>query len=338
MRLIDPPGGRPWALLGLCGASVLLNLVLAVMLFTGSDSDPVEEPVVQPEAVVEPAVAAVAPVAVAIEPVASLEDPVWKEPLPAGVDVLHANVRHSLARTFQESAGSNADMLSAVYARLFFWELDLRRDLQKGDRVALAWTWDNELADIQVATYESKKLSRTLRAYQYQATGDTFRSWWDADGKEVASRLKTGPLKQYQQITSLLKDRPTHRGMDFKTPEGTDVISPLKGKVTRTNWNTTYNGNCVEIRYKDGTLARFLHLSETAVKPGQNVGVGKRIGASGNTGRSTAPHLHYELERNGGVVDPVQYHGLTRRSIPDADRAGFEAERERLDAMLVDAA
>ena len=70
--------------------------------------------------------------------------------------------------------------------------------------------------------------------------------------------------------------------MDLKTPVGTDIV--LKdATVVRTNWNMKYNGNGIELRYSDG-LARFLHLSETAVRPGQTVSAGQRIGATGIQG------------------------------------------------------
>jgi murein DD-endopeptidase len=122
--------------------------------------------------------------------------------------------------------------------------------------------------------------------------------------------------------------------MDFKVPVGTEVVSPRAGTVVRTNWNFTYNGNAVEVRFNDGTLARFLHLSDTRVQPGQTLAAGAVVGLSGNTGRSTAPHLHYELEKGGKTLDPAHYHGTRRRALTASDKARFDAERERLDAIL----
>ena len=104
--------------------------------------------------------------------------------------------------------------------------------------------------------------------------------------------------------------------------------------MIRTNWNLKYNGNCIELRYNDGVTARFLHLSDTGVKPGQTVKAGERIGATGNTGRSTAPHLHYELDRNGRMIDPVDYHGTTRRALSATDQAKFESTRSKLNGKL----
>jgi murein DD-endopeptidase len=217
-----------------------------------------------------------------------------------------------------------ADIAAAVYTRLFFWDLDPARDLQRGDTVRMAYTWDGSMVDIPAASYTSSKLGGTLLAYRFHATGDDWPSFWDGEGREIAHRLKDGPLLNYQQITSRLKDRPGHKGMDFKVPTGTDVVNPKSGKVLRTNWNIRYNGNCVEVKYDDGTLARFLHLSRTDVSAGDTVGKGTRLGLSGNTGRSTAPHLHYELEKGGKVLDPIDYHGTVRRALSDGDMSRFD--------------
>lgn len=339
MRWIEPPDGRPWALLTLCGASLLLNIALIVHEIVEVEAPAADEPLAAVESVsTDPAVApeggdGLADAAPAGEDALAIGlDP---EPaLPDHLEVVHAEVTHSLARTFQNATPEHADVLSAVYARLFFWDLDLRRDLQQGDEVTVVYEWDGELAHIPVATYRSQKLGKTLRAYRFQASGDPFPSWWNEEGVEVGGHLKQSPLTAYEQVTSLIKDRPTHKGMDFKVPVGAEVSAPQRGTVVRTNWNVAFNGNCVELRYTDGTLARFLHLSETDVRPGQTVAAGQKIGLSGNTGRSTAPHLHYELERGGRVIDPVDYHGTVRRTLPDPDRAAFESEIARLDGML----
>jgi murein DD-endopeptidase MepM/ murein hydrolase activator NlpD len=279
--------------------------------------------------------------AVALEPQAAIAvvapDAVAVAAPPEGVAVLAAEVNQSIAYTLQRVDPEHADVVSAVYARLFFWDLDLRTDLQKGDEIRLAYTWDGQLAHIPVASYRSAKLGRTLHAYEYRSTSDTFPSWWDEAGQEMSFRLVDGPLADYEQVTSLLKDRPRHRGMDFKVPEGTDVHAPKGGRIVRANWNVANNGNCVELEYPDGTLARFLHLSRTDVAAGDRVAANQVLGLTGNTGHSTAPHLHYELEKGGRTVDPVDYHGVVRRQLPDSDRAGFDAERDRLDGVLASA-
>ena len=188
--------------------------------------------------------------------------------------------------------------------------------------------------EIPVASLQSGKLGKTLTAYRYQRRSDEFPSYWQKDGSEIARRLKESPLADYQMVTSLLKDRPTHAGMDFKAPVGTSVLATRSGTVTRTNWNTRANGYCVEVKFADGTLAKYLHLEKTDVRPGQRVAAGTSLGQSGNTGRSTAPHLHYQLNKGRRVLDPVDFHGTTTRSITPGERNAFGSDVARLDALL----
>lgn len=320
----EPPGGRPWALLGLCGGSLFLNVVFAARLALGGSSAPVADVAADappPEPTVEAPVQVVDPT---LAPAA----------VPSDVVVIKANITDSLARTFQIADPDHADVVSAVYARLFAFDLHLRTDLKRGDSLKVAYTWDGALAHIAAASYTSGALGKTLNAYEFQASGDKYPSYWDENGQERELRLVDGPLADYEQITSLLKDRPKHHGMDFKTPEGTPITSPKPGHVEQVNWNWTNNGNCVEVVYPDGTTAKFLHMSRVDVKAGDSVQKGTPLGLTGNTGHSTAPHLHYELEKNGTIVDPVDYHGTVRRSLPASDMASFNAEKARLEAML----
>lgn len=329
------PNGPPFMLYGLLGVSLGVNVLLAVELITSGADEPMDEVAVIDVEAVEPTEATVEELVAAAEPPTLVAHVPETNALPAGWNVVHGEIDHSLARTFQGEIDDSADAVAAVYSRLFMWDLDLRRDVQKGDEVWAVYRIDDS-GDIEmpVAWYSSGKLRRTMKAYTFQAEGDGYASYWFADGTEVPNRLVAGPLADYQQITSLLRDRPTHKGMDFKTPVGTDVVAPKSGTVTRVNWNHAANGNCVEVRYADGTLAKFLHLDELSVKAGQHVKSGQLLADSGNTGTSTAPHLHYQLDKNGKTVDPLDYHDTIRRQLSDIDGAAFEQTKVRYDAML----
>ena len=324
------PVQTPYLLYGLLGLSLALNTYMVLEL-TG------DEPESEDPTVVEAAEPAAAP---AEAPATRNEQPVTApEPIPADGEwtVVHATITHSLARTFQKERGrEEGDVISALYSRLFMWDLDLRRDLQKGDEVTVAYRFtDDGEVDMPVAWYQSQKLGNTLKAYRYQAPRDTHTSYWYPDGTEVALRLVGGPIEAYQQVTSLLKDRPTHKGVDFKAPVDTEVLAPKAATVTRVNWNWSNNGNCVELRYADGTVAKFLHLNEVEVKAGQHVKSGQIVASSGNTGHSTAPHLHYELLRGGSTVDPFDYHDTMRRSLPEDSFVDFEQVRASAEALIL---
>jgi murein DD-endopeptidase len=222
--------------------------------------------------------------------------------------------------------------VAAHAARIFMWDLDLRRDVVPGDELKVTWKMNGAEPEIAAASYLSQKQQRTLRAYRFQDPADTAPSYWSETGVELARRLKQSPLRDYEQITALLKDRPTHQGMDFKTPVGTAVYAPRAGVISRIDWKRKGNGRCVELRYADGVMAKFLHLSAIKVASGAHVEAGQLLALSGNTGHSTAPHLHYQLNRGTQTLDPVDYHGTLRRHLSGAALTAFKKELARVDA------
>ena len=97
-----------------------------------------------------------------------------------------------------------------------------------------------------------------------------------------------------------------HAGTDVGIPVGTTVRASRAGQVVTAGWLGGY-GNCVIIDHGDGVCTRYGHLSEVTVSVGQYVDQGQQIALSGNTGRSTGPHLHFEIRINGEAVDPLPY-------------------------------
>jgi murein DD-endopeptidase MepM/ murein hydrolase activator NlpD len=97
-----------------------------------------------------------------------------------------------------------------------------------------------------------------------------------------------------------------HPGIDFRDAVGSNVPATAAGVVTRASRAGGY-GNMVEIDHGGGYSTRYAHLSEIDVKVGDKVVRGETIGKSGSTGRSTGPHLHYEVRHNGKAVNPVSF-------------------------------
>ena len=98
-----------------------------------------------------------------------------------------------------------------------------------------------------------------------------------------------------------------HAGEDFAVSEGTSLASMSTGTVKFAGAMSGY-GNLVEIRYWDGTVSRYGHMSRVSVKVGEAVERGEIVGRSGNTGHSTGPHLHLEIHPHGGpAVDPAPW-------------------------------
>ena len=97
-----------------------------------------------------------------------------------------------------------------------------------------------------------------------------------------------------------------HAGQDFAGGYGSAIYSTAPGVVAFTGVRTGY-GNVVEVDHGSGFKTRYAHLASISVRPGQRIGVGFRVGAMGSTGRSTGPHLHYEVWENGRVRDPTRF-------------------------------
>ena len=97
-----------------------------------------------------------------------------------------------------------------------------------------------------------------------------------------------------------------HKGIDWAVPKGTAVRASCGGTVVSAGWSGGY-GNCITIRHPDGKPTRYGHLSKILVSAGQKVDQNQKIALSGNTGRSTGPHVHFEIIVNGSQVNPLKY-------------------------------
>jgi len=153
-----------------------------------------------------------------------------------------------------------------------------------------------------LAALESKMshLEQDMRGYEVVLRERGFTpSIWPVDGK-----LESGFGGRRNPFGGTSYE--FHSGQDIVVPLGTSVVSGAKGKVTFVGWQHGY-GQLVVIDHGGGLTTRYGHLSELDVQLGQEVGRGEFIGRVGSTGRSTGPHLHYEIRINDEPVDPLQY-------------------------------
>ncbi|MGL4393678.1 MAG: peptidoglycan DD-metalloendopeptidase family protein [Brevinema sp.] len=123
---------------------------------------------------------------------------------------------------------------------------------------------------------------------------------------EILGFQFVNPMPRYRRISShfgwrrhpVLGYRLLHAGTDFAAPTGTPVHAAREGRVTYADWNGSF-GMYINIRHNNGYTTSYAHLSRIDVKKGDWVTAGERIALSGNTGRSTGPHLHFELRKYG---------------------------------------
>ena len=97
-----------------------------------------------------------------------------------------------------------------------------------------------------------------------------------------------------------------HSGMDFRAPLGSDARVTAAGTVIKAGWNGGY-GRMIEVDHGDGLTTRYAHLSKIMVTEGQKLNAGDIVGLVGTSGRSTGPHLHYEVREEGTAVDPLRF-------------------------------
>ncbi len=165
---------------------------------------------------------------------------------------------------------------------------------------------------------ENAALPERLQATQQhiadvqQLLEQTQRTWSDQQ-----SRLELLPLALPLQTEFLLSSHfglrldpmthlPSwHEGLDFVAPVGTPVVATAAGRVVQARFNGAY-GLMVEVQHAEGFSTRYAHLQSILVQPGQQVKTGDRLGLLGNTGRSTGPHLHYEVLYGGRAMHPIQ--------------------------------
>ena len=136
---------------------------------------------------------------------------------------------------------------------------------------------------------------------------------WEALKLLVRALPLSAPLDQYQiasrfgkRIDPFNGRRAMHTGLDFNAPVKTAVLSTAPGRVVHAGWHGEY-GRLVEIDHGFGIRTRYAHLAEICVKPGEQVGNRAQIGALGSSGRSTGPHLHYEVLIDGRPMNPLNF-------------------------------
>ena len=155
---------------------------------------------------------------------------------------------------------------------------------------SLSGDFDTSLDSLDSALNRLETVRETARRLPYANP---------APGKPITSRFGN-------RMDPFLGRLAMHAGIDFRAATGGEIRSSGSGTVTVAASSGGY-GNMVEIDHGFGISTRYGHMSRILVKEGQSVGAGDLIGLAGSTGRSTGPHLHYEVRRNGEAVDPMHF-------------------------------
>lgn len=271
------------------------------------------------------------------------------QPNKPSIQTLKLKVKNSLNYTIchKVKLGDECDSLAAHIARLMAWFLDVNKEMRNGDGLNVVYERLGNEGQFKILQliYTSNYLKKTMEANFYKERGAKYGGYFDRNGKEISQRIvkEQSPIDEYMEIVSLpgdfRKGRRGHAGTDFKAEVGTPIRSTFDGRVSRANWNRRANGYCIEVDHPNQKIkTRYLHLSRVLVKRGQYVKQGEIIGKSGNTGRSFAPHLHYEVRGRSNkntVYNPFnfKYHKTYQRDISDQERGEFKETVSVYDAF-----
>lgn len=224
-------------------------------------------------------------------------------------------------------------------ARIFEYEVDFNTELRAGARLALVV---DELSldgqPVKAGEIHAVSLSNrgeTLRYYRFEG------EWYAADGTARKRQFLRSPL-EFSRVTSGFNPRRfhpiarkvrAHKGTDFGAPTGTPVRATADGVVVTSGRNGGH-GLYIKLDHSGPYHTSYSHLSRLLVEKGQRVEQGDVIGHVGSTGASTGPHLHYEFHVRGVAKDAMKAVPDSGTPVPGGKRAAFEAERDRLQAML----
>lgn len=247
-------------------------------------------------------------------------------------------VQGSFAASAQQ-AGLSRSEVSAVIKALQ-WQMDFRK-LRSGDQFS---------ALISRESLQGKSMQSQLQAVRVRSGGKDYYAFRAEDGKfydKNASGLAKGflrfPTAKAYRVSSNFNPRrlnpvtgrvTPHRGVDFAVPIGTPVLATGDGEVVVANSRVGAAGKYVAIRHGHQYMTRYMHLSRVLVKPGQKVKRGDRIALSGNTGRSTGPHLHFEIWINNQAVNPLTAKMPRMEGLTGKDRKAFLAQVQQWQSKL----
>ncbi|MEX0759778.1 MAG: M23 family metallopeptidase [Tistlia sp.] len=260
------------------------------------------------------------------------------EPIDAGAIGI---IDSSLYEAAAEASVPNAVLIETIKALSF--DVDFQRDIQPGDSFEVLYEnlVDEEGRPLKTGALDYVELVTGGRSIQlYRFTPDSgFADYFDAKGRSVRKTLMRTPIDGARISSSFgLRRHPIlgyskmHKGTDFAAPTGTPIYAAGNGTVEVAGRNGGY-GNYVRIRHSSEYKTAYAHMSKFAkgVHSGARVRQGEVIGYVGTTGRSTGPHLHYEVMVGGNQVDPASIKLPAGETLEGRDLKAFAELRQDID-------
>ena len=243
--------------------------------------------------------------------------------------IVRADVSSSLYNTILQTGLSEREAMEITH--LLGSKINFQRELRPGDTFD-AIVSDEYLQERPTGERRLDAIKLNVRGRDYVAIRFADGNYYDEQANSLTPALLRYPTRYHYRVTSPFnpnRHHPVthryapHNGVDLGTPSGTPVLATGDGIVTRVA-NHPYAGRYLVIDNDGPYSTRFLHLSKILVRKGQRVKRGQKIALSGNTGRTTGAHLHYELHINNRPVNPMTADIPTMTSVPDKQKADYQ--------------
>ena len=230
------------------------------------------------------------------------------------------------------------------FAGIYGFQVDFQRDIRKQDKFQIMYeiflNEKNEIIETGEILFANLKLSgqdNSLYYFDHEGSEGHF----DRNGKSVKKALMKTPINGARLSSPFgMRKHPIdgfnkmHRGTDFAAPMGTPIMASGDGIVKKAGW-CGGGGNCVKIRHNSTYQTVYAHMSKFArgIKAGVRVKQGQTIGYVGSTGKSTGPHLHYEVIVNGKKVNSQKLKLPSGKILKGKERKLFETKKIKLDVL-----
>ena len=234
----------------------------------------------------------------------------------------------------------------AEIIRIYSWDVDFQREIQSGDRFEVAYERfvddEGDVVRHGEVIFARLNLSGDLNAlYRFESRPGSV-DYFDEKGRSAKRPLLRTPIDGARLSSRFGKRRHPvlgytrmHRGVDFAAATGTPIYAAGDGVVSYRGRKGGY-GNYIRLRHSAGYNTAYAHMSrfKKGIALGSRVRQGQVIGFVGTTGRSTGPHLHYEILSNGRQVNPLTVKMPSGTRLGKKELAKFQSKRANIDALV----
>ena len=220
--------------------------------------------------------------------------------------------------------------LVSIFLTGFKTSLDFTA-LQKGDNLVMIYEQKYRLGKpFSMPILKSAMVETNSRPHFIYLNDDG--RYYDEKGSQIEGFLLARPVKNARissrftkrRFHPILKKYKAHLGIDFAARRGTPIVAAASGRVRYAKYSSSY-GKIIEIAHRDGYSTRYAHQKSfrRGIRAGRSVKKGQTIGYVGSTGRSTGPHLHFELRKNGTAINPLKRVQLTTKKLKNKEKKAF---------------